>query len=252
VLFFEGVIGHYRHELFPDRKVYVGHVAIYLSDDLIIHAKSDLGGVVIQKLSELQKDKHYKTVLVKRYIENMNIGGYRTPLISQFLDIKEKYWQDKSCGVVSLAMAMSFLGKKKINANDLLNRGLEKNFYIKEKSLSHKGLVGWSHKGLVDMARSYGFLSRAYDFAKKTNVQATAKLLEALGDGPVLASSYKDFNTKNSGHLFLMSGIKNGKIEYYDPNSKERKGVKKEVDLRIFLKGWKKRFIVVYSKNNKD
>ncbi len=48
LIFFEGERGHYRHDLFPDRKIYIGHVGIYSGNGKIIHAtdKKDYSGVV--------------------------------------------------------------------------------------------------------------------------------------------------------------------------------------------------------------
>lgn len=72
LIFFEGNRGHYRHDLFPDRKMYIGHLGIYLGNDEIIHAtnNSAASGVVIQKISELQQKypDAYKIVLIKRFI----------------------------------------------------------------------------------------------------------------------------------------------------------------------------------------
>lgn len=72
LIFFEGDRGHYRHDLFPGRRIYVGHVAIYLGNDEIIHATNNsiASGVVIQKLSDLQTahPEAYKITLIKRYI----------------------------------------------------------------------------------------------------------------------------------------------------------------------------------------
>jgi len=72
LIFFEGTIGHYQHDLFPGRKIYVGHVGIYLGNDEIIHATNNslASGVVIQKISDLQKEfpEAYRIVLIKRFI----------------------------------------------------------------------------------------------------------------------------------------------------------------------------------------
>lgn len=71
LIFFEGTIGHYRHDLFPGKKVYVGHVGIYLDNDEIIHASNNekAHAVVIQNLSELQNThpEAYKITLIKRF-----------------------------------------------------------------------------------------------------------------------------------------------------------------------------------------
>ena len=240
LLFFRSDRGHYHDDLFSGKKIYIGHVAIYFANNLIIHAKSSFGGVVLQKLSELQKNKNYEVVLTKRYFDTPNIGGYKISPFSQLLDIKEKKWQKRSCGIVSLAMAMSFLKKNKINLNEVLEKGIEKEAYIKD--------IGWSHKELVNIAKHYGFLARAYDEASKENTRAFSKLLTQLEKGPVMVSIHKDLNIKNAGHLVLLSGIRKGKVEYYDPNAKERMEVKREAELYAFLKGWKKRFIIIKDK----
>jgi cell wall-associated NlpC family hydrolase len=242
VLFFRSDRGHYYDELFSGKKVYIGHVAIFLTNDLIVHAKSSLGGVVLQKLSELQEDKNYEAVLAKRYLEMQNIGGCKISPLSQLIDIKEKKWQKKSCGIVSFCMLVNFLiGKKALDPNKVLIQALTReDFYIKN--------IGWTHKAFVFLAKEFGLLGKAYNLAEKTDSFAFGRLAEFLEKAPVMVSIYKDLNPKNSGHLVVVSGIKNGKVQYYDPNTKTRKEVKKEVDVYQFIKGWKRRFVVINKK----
>lgn len=72
VLFFEGERGHYRHDLFPGRKVYIGHVGIYAGENAMIHATSSNGfsGVVEHALEPEVNPAYNKDtiVLIKRYI----------------------------------------------------------------------------------------------------------------------------------------------------------------------------------------
>lgn len=70
LIFFEGTKGHYAHKLFPrlKRRIYIGHVAIYIGDGQIIHARESIGHVGIQKLSELTRKKFYNIILIKRVI----------------------------------------------------------------------------------------------------------------------------------------------------------------------------------------
>lgn len=64
LFFFEGERGHYRHDLFPDRKIYIGHVGIFSGNGKMIHAanRKDYSGVVETDL------KPEDVVLIKRII----------------------------------------------------------------------------------------------------------------------------------------------------------------------------------------
>lgn len=72
VLFFEGEVGHYRHELFPGRKMYIGHVGIYAGENKMIHATNSNGfsGVVEHNLEPTTNPAYNKDtiVLIKRYL----------------------------------------------------------------------------------------------------------------------------------------------------------------------------------------
>ena len=67
LLFERGVQGYYNDNFFPNREVYIGHIAIYLGEGEIIHAKESIGKVAIQKLDEFIKIPKFEIVLVKRY-----------------------------------------------------------------------------------------------------------------------------------------------------------------------------------------
>lgn len=71
VLFFEGERGHYRHDLFPGRKIYIGHVGIYTGENNMIHATNSYGfsGVVETKLeSNIHPAYNNKTIVfIKRF-----------------------------------------------------------------------------------------------------------------------------------------------------------------------------------------
>jgi cell wall-associated NlpC family hydrolase len=65
LIFFEGERGHYRHDLFPGRKIYIGHVAIFSDSSMVIHAcnNSVASGVVETSLIILPK-----VVMIKRLV----------------------------------------------------------------------------------------------------------------------------------------------------------------------------------------
>ncbi|MBI5045953.1 MAG: C40 family peptidase [Candidatus Niyogibacteria bacterium] len=68
LIFFEGIQGHYAHKLFHGKKVYIGHVAIYIGNNEIIHARASLKRVAKQKLASLTKNPYFKIKLIKRIV----------------------------------------------------------------------------------------------------------------------------------------------------------------------------------------
>jgi cell wall-associated NlpC family hydrolase len=66
LLFFRGSKGHYNDELFPNRRVYIGHVAIYKSEGKAIHASSP-EGVIEEDIQSIIKIRG-PIVMVKRLL----------------------------------------------------------------------------------------------------------------------------------------------------------------------------------------
>jgi len=65
LLFMRGVVGHYNDELFPDREIYIGHVAIHIGNSEVIHARQR--GVIIEKLDDVIREPNYNIVYAKRF-----------------------------------------------------------------------------------------------------------------------------------------------------------------------------------------
>ncbi len=55
LLFFRRTKGHYDDSLFGGRRVYIGHVAIYIGDGKIIHSNGDTRSVAEVSLAELKE-----------------------------------------------------------------------------------------------------------------------------------------------------------------------------------------------------
>ena len=68
LIFFEGAQGHYAHKLFQGKRIYIGHVAIYIGSGEIIHARASLKRVAKQKLSSLTKNPYFAIKLIKRIV----------------------------------------------------------------------------------------------------------------------------------------------------------------------------------------
>ncbi len=235
VLFMESDRGFYFDEIFGNKHLCIGHVGLYIGNNKILHARKSAGGVVIESLSQLQKDSHYKTVAVRRYTHDRPI--YKVPTRSQYLHIHHREWKDRSCGIVSVGMVLLFY-KKIVTMDELLKQGLRAGAY--------KEPYGWTHAGLVSLAQKYKLHAAAYDWSKDIADEAFLKLVSFLEEGPVLASIHKDFDQKNGGHLIVITGFKDGIIYYNEPASKKGESIKRKISKEIFLEGWKKRMLAIY------
>jgi len=170
---------------------------------------------------------------------------YTTPQYSQFLDVKDKEWKGKSCGIVSLKMLMDYWLDNPSAApekfEELINEGLGCGGYVPG--------VGWRHKELADVARSHGLDGENFDWTDEHVDVAFNKVVPHLAVHPVMASIYRDLNGDEPGHLVVLTGYEDGRISYNDPDSKKRKDVERSVPLQEFLDGWKKRIVLIHPKD---
>lgn len=252
LIFFETTKGHYWHSLFSsegrsasgenNKKYYIGHVSLYVGNGEIIDASEDRNGgcVARMKLSELTKKPEYKIKLIKRII-GVAEPQYIIPTYSQYLDVASADWQNRACGIVSLKMVMDFWGKKtKIiypTIDDLISK-YSKSTYISK--------VGWSHKGLVTIAKHLKLKGENFDWINYSAKDAFVLMETKLALAPVIASIYKNLNHRLPGHLIVITQIKNGKVFYNDPDSKTRNKIKCVASLQKFLEGWKRRIIIIH------
>lgn len=66
LLFMRSDQGYYNDEAFGGRKIYIGHVVLYIGDGKIIHSRKSAGMVIEQRLDELIKEPNYGIALIKR------------------------------------------------------------------------------------------------------------------------------------------------------------------------------------------
>lgn len=178
----------------------------------------------------------------------MRTIGYEVPAYSQYVDVKNKRWRDKACGIVALYQVLEyFLGRGGVGTlAHFIQLGVKQKAYSPRRG-------GWVHKGLVDIAKAYGIETRAHDVTREPTGQALSFLITSLKRGPVLVSIHKDFNPQKGGHLIVVTGYqKKGTsvvLFYNEPASRTRKGIKRRVTQRAFERGWKKRFIAFHASN---
>ena len=163
---------------------------------------------------------------------------FKIPAYSQFLDVEDKKWKSRACGIVALKIVLEYWGVKE-KADDLIKLGLKQDAYIPG--------IGWKHGGLVSIAKEFGLRGENLDWFKDLPEEAFEKLLSKLEKYPVLASIYKNFKLGGSGHLIVLTGYENGWIFFNDPDSKTRKGIQNKVVVEKFLNGWKRRIVVIHS-----
>lgn len=157
------------------------------------------------------------------------------PFFSQFKDITSPEWQKVGCGVTSLAMMIEYYKPGTVLVNTLLKQGVKAGAYLED--------AGWTYDGLIALSQKYGLDGNSYDLGGSTSAVAFLKMKETLKGGPVIASVHYKFDPNSRiPHLVVINGMKNDTLYYNDPAAKTGE---KQISTEDFLKGWKKRFIVV-------
>ena len=165
---------------------------------------------------------------------------FHVPAYSQYLDVKNRAWKRRSCGIVALKMVMDVLSPKRAKTRTLprlIKKGVRMGAYIRN--------VGWSHHGLARIATSFGFRSKNHDWFKESPREAFRKLRRHLARGPVIASIHRNLEPGFSGHLVVVTGFERGIVLYNDPDSRTRHDIPRRAPLKKFLKGWKRRAVTV-------
>lgn len=165
---------------------------------------------------------------------------FNVPSYSQYLDVKNRAWRRRSCGIVALKMMMDYYEPRRAAARSLprlIAKGVRMKAYIKN--------VGWSHRDLARIAAGYGFRSKNYDWFKESPRKAFHKLRRHLVQGPLMASIFQNLKPNAHGHLVVVTGLARGIVFYHDPDSHTRRRIPRHASAAKFLKGWKRRIIVV-------
>ncbi|HUD02483.1 MAG TPA: C39 family peptidase [Candidatus Paceibacterota bacterium] len=157
------------------------------------------------------------------------------PFYSQFKDIVSPTWQKVGCGVTSLAMVIDYYTPAAVPVNTLLKQGIAAGAYDPS--------AGWTYKGLIDLGNKYGLSGASYDLASQSTATAFAQFSKYLKAGPVIVSVHYKFDPKSTiPHLVVINAIVGNTVYYNDPAAKAGE---KQISTADFLKGWKKRFIVM-------
>ena len=171
----------------------------------------------------------------KKLTLNKNTKAVIVPFYSQFRDITSTDWQKVGCGIASVAMIIGYYDRSTISVEELLQDGIT--------SGAFNDNVGWSHQGLIDLAKKYKLNGQSYSLAADTLDTAFTKLEAVLENGPVMASVHYTFEPTNPiPHLVVVNSVKNGQVYYNDPAEKSPNG---HITIDKFKQAWKKRYIEI-------
>jgi hypothetical protein len=173
---------------------------------------------------------------------------HRVPFSSQFTDLGHHEWRARGCGVTALKMVMDFW-----HAQDPANRTEHLDALLKAGLAEHAHIsdIGWSHTGLVRLARRYGYDGFNADWATKgptpkSPEDAWTALAAELERGPVMASVFAGLDPdRGGGHVIVVTGIVDGLVAFNDPEELLEREGRKLLALPRFLRGFKNRYIVV-------
>ena len=166
---------------------------------------------------------------------------YNVPLYSQISDISSVEWKQKGCGVADLAMIIEFYKPKTTTVQKVLEEAIASGAYQKD--------VGWKHEGLAALAEKHDLVGKTYDFSKLDKDTAFDQFKYIIKEGPAIASIHRGFDPKSSfGHLIVITGFDNDLVYYNDPGKHD--GIRK-VPITDFMKGWKRKLIVIRPSESK-
>lgn len=164
----------------------------------------------------------------------VDTGRFIVPFYSQFTDITPVSWRKIGCGIASLAMLIDYY-KPAVAVDSLLEEGIANGAYIQD--------AGWSHAGLINLAKAYGLRGAAHSYAHLGMTEALATLQTAVAEGPVMVSVHYTFDPQNPiPHLVVVTGVHEGKVYYNDPAETSGDG---SISIEQFQSAWKQRHIEI-------
>lgn len=157
------------------------------------------------------------------------------PFYSQFTDITAPEWKKVSCGIASVAMVIDYYSELTPVPDVLLAKGIAAGSFLSD--------AGWTHAGLIDLARPYGLAGSSVSLAGLSVAEAFASFADVVREGPVLASVHYTFEPTNPiPHLVVVTAVQDGLVYYNDPAEPTGGG---SLTVDKFKRAWKQRYIEI-------
>lgn len=174
------------------------------------------------------------SVIKKAQVKTFD-SPYTVPFFSQFTDISSPQWQKVGCGIASVAMLIDYYEPDIVSVETLLADGIASGYFLTD--------AGWTHAGLINLAKPFGLIGRSVSLADLTMDLAFDSLTTVLKDGPVMVSVHYTFEPSNPiPHLVVVNGVKDGLVYYNDPAEASGGG---SISVSQFKSAWKKRYIAI-------
>lgn len=141
----------------------------------------------------IQEDRQMNYSLsVPRFNQKFSIGDWPKEMLIEGKN--DDYWSDSCCGLACLRMIFAYYRKPVPTQLQLLEQGLNRNYYNSK---------GWIHQGLADLGKMYGL--KASPLIIKDGDQLEHLLAT---EGPVIVSITHKFpeNGSKGGHLIVVCG----------------------------------------------
>lgn len=160
---------------------------------------------------------------------------HEVPFYSQFYDISDPAWQKVGCGIASVAMLIGYYAEEPLSVDTLLAQGIAAGAFLPA--------AGWTHAGLIDLARPFGLTGSSQSLAHLTPDAALTALRSVVAEAPVMASVHYTFEPTNPiPHLVVVTGIDETTVYYNDPAEPTGEG---SIPITKFQRAWKQRYISV-------
>lgn len=165
------------------------------------------------------------------------------PFTSQYSKELPEKWQWRSCGIASLKNIFDYWQAKNAqNSSPTLKVIFKK---ARTSGAYVKG-IGWSHAGLVNTARSFGYEGYNRDLADKPAELALKALIEEVAIRPAIVSVKSKFDPNaTDGHLIVVTKVDKKNVHIIDPEEKTAKMGIKAIAISKFIAIYKKRIILI-------
>lgn len=165
---------------------------------------------------------------------------------SQYSPELPKDWQWRACGIAAVKNIIDMWQAKDVG----LPSPTLKEIFEKARAIgTYVDGVGWSHAGLVNTAKTYGYSSFNVDASSKPIEEIWKEIKKEVATHPVIASVKSKFDpTSKDGHLVIITKISKEQVHIVDPEEKGEENAIKQIDEKVFQSAFKKRYIVITPK----